>query len=371
MNFFNKLRQEFIDIIEWLDNSNDSILWRFPRYDNEIKNGAKLVVRPSQVAVFVNEGQVADVFQPGTHTLSTQNLPILGKLKGWKYGFESPFKAEVYFVNTKQFTDQKWGTKNPIMKRDPEFGPVRLRAFGTYAFRASDPVKLIQEISGTNGVFTIDGINDQLRNLIVTHFADHTGESQIPVLDMAANYNEFGQSVTEKMKNDFAEYGLEVTKILIENISLPEAVEKALDKRSSMGVIGDLNSYTKFQAAEALEDAAKNPGGGGLAATGAGLGLGMQITNQMQQANQATTGMQTQNVQTPPPILQAVTYFVAKNGQKTGPFDLNTLKTQIANNQVNPETMIWKQGMANWQKASEVSDLQNLFAQTPPPIPQS
>ena len=217
MGLWDKLGQEFIDIIEWLDPSRDTMVWRYPRYDNEIKNGAKLVVRESQIAVFVNEGEIADVFDPGTHELRTANLPILGKLKGWKYGFESPFKAEVYFVNTRRFVDQKWGTKNPIMLRDQEFGPVRLRAFGTYAFKVNDPSAFLKEVVGTDGEFTTDEITDQLRNIIVSRFADATGESKIPVLDMAANYNELGDVLLDAIKDDMTQYGLELTKMLVEN----------------------------------------------------------------------------------------------------------------------------------------------------------
>src|ERR1043165_6593739 len=190
MGLFDKLKGEFVDIIEWTDSSNDTMVWRFPRYQNEIKMGAKLTVRESQVAVFVNEGQMADEYKPGRYKLETQNLPILTTLKGWKYGFNSPFKAEVYFVNTKNFTDQKWGTKNPIMLRDAEFGPIRLRAFGSFALKITDAAKFIKEIAGTQAHFTTEEVVEQLRNLIVTRFTDAIGESKIPALDLAANYDE-------------------------------------------------------------------------------------------------------------------------------------------------------------------------------------
>ena len=273
MGLWDKLRGELIDIIEWLDSTNDTLVYRFERYNNEIKYGAKLVVREGQAGVFVNEGQLADVFTPGTYTLETKNLPILGTLKGWAHGFESPFKAEVYFVSTRRFTDLKWGTKNPVMLRDAEFGPLRLRAFGTYVTRVSDPGAFIKEIVGTDAHFTTDEITNQLRNLIVARFTDILGESKIPVLDLAANYDELGKFLTDRIQPEFTSYGMELTKLLVENISLPPAVEEALDKRSSMGVIGDLSKYTQFQAAEALRDAAKNEGGTGGGRHGDGDGL--------------------------------------------------------------------------------------------------
>ncbi|HMS52431.1 MAG TPA: SPFH domain-containing protein, partial [Chitinophagales bacterium] len=225
MGFFDKFRGEFIDIIEWLDSSQDTMVYRFERHNNEIKNGAKLVVRETQIAVFVDEGRIADVFQPGTHSLVTSNLPVLSTLRGWKYGFESPFKCEVYFVNTKIFTDNKWGTKNPIMMRDAEFGMVRLRAFGNYSMRIQDAPKFISEIVGTNGHFTVENIAEQLKNIIITRFTDTVGESKIPVLDLASNYDDLSKFMEQKICPEFEVYGLELTKLLVENISLPPEVE--------------------------------------------------------------------------------------------------------------------------------------------------
>ena len=273
MGLLNKLKNEFIDIVEWLDPTNDTIVHRFERHQNEIKMGAKLTVRESQVAVFINEGQIADVYSPGMYTLSTENMPILSTLKGWKHGFNSPYKAEVYFVNTKRYLDNKWGTPNPVMLRDPEFGPVRIRAFGVYEFRVIDASTFIREVVGTDGDFTTDEVTDQLRNIIVTRFSDAVAEAKIPVLDMAANYNEFSEIIGKVLIEEYKEYGLGMTKFLVSNISLPPAVEEALDKRTSMGVIGNLNDYTKFQTANAMEAAATNPGGGG-ASEGMGMGMG-------------------------------------------------------------------------------------------------
>src|SRR4051794_5135277 len=226
MAIWDKLRGELIDIIEWLDDSRDTMVWRYPRADNEIKYGAQLIVREGQAAAFVNEGALADLFlQPGTYTLTTQNLPILSKLRGWKYGFESPFKSEVYFVSMRVFTDRKWGTKNPIMLRDPEFGPTRLRAFGSFAIRAGDVALLLRNVVGTDSRFSIEEIGEQLRDLLVARFADVLGESKIPALDLAANQDDLGKLMLARLQGDFDPFGLKLANLVIENLSLPPEVE--------------------------------------------------------------------------------------------------------------------------------------------------
>ncbi len=296
MSIFDKVKEaafdQFIEVIEWLDDSQDTILYRYPVGGQEIKNGAQLIARESQVAVFVFEGQVADVFAPGRYMIDGGNTPILSKLGAWKFGFNSPFKSEVYFVNTKQFTDMKWGTANPIMLRDNDFGVVRLRAFGAYSMRVADPREFIKEVAGTNAHFQTEDIDAQLKRAIVSEFSDAIGEMKIPALDLAAQYKELGEAIRTKINEDFRTYGLEVTKFYIENISLPEEVERALDKRSSMGALGDANQYMKFQAADALRDAAQNEGGGaGLGASlGAGFAVGNQMANAFGGANQGQTG---------------------------------------------------------------------------------
>lgn len=369
MSILRKLKAELIDIIEWLDPTNNTMVYRFERYNNEIKIGAKLTVRESQVAVFINEGQIADVFQPGLYTLTTQNMPILTTLKGWKYGFNSPFKAEVYFLNTKQFVDLKWGTPNPIMLRDPEFGPVRIRAFGNYSIRIVDPEKFIKGIVGTDGNFTTEKISEQLKHIAITRFADAIGESKIPILDMAANYNEISAFCEGQIRPDYEEYGLDMTKFLVANISLPPEVEEALDKRSSMGIIGDLGKYTQFQTAESMVAAANNPAGGG-AASGMGLGMGFAMANQMVGAMQGqTTSPQAGVPPVPPPVPPALAFFLVINGQQAGPFDLNTLAGMAAQNQLTRETLAWRQGMADWQAAGQVAELTTVFAASPPPVP--
>lgn len=382
MALFNKIKQkafgEFIDIIEWTDDTSDTMIWRFPRYNSEIKNGAQLTVRETQVAVLVNEGQFADVFQPGRHELTTSNMPILTTIRGWKYGFNSPFKVDVYFVNTKQFLNQRWGTANPIMMRDPEFGPIRLRAFGSYNFRVQeDPIPFIKNVAGTSGEFTTEGISEQLRNFVITKFTDYLGESKIAALDLAANMNEFSQELTIDLKDDFAEYGIELTRFLVENISLPEAVEEALDRRTSMGVIGNMTAYTQMQFADSLKDSANNPAGGGnLAgdAMGAGIGLAMagQMAGQMMnpQAGQFHGGQQPpqQAAPTPPPMPQQTTYHVAVGGVQQGPFPVSQLQQMIQQGQLTRDTLVWTAGMPAWAAANSVQELSQLFGAVPPPL---
>jgi membrane protease subunit (stomatin/prohibitin family) len=368
MGLWDKIRGQFIDVIEWLDPSQDTMVFRFPRGDNEIKNGAQLIVRESQAAVFIHEGQLGDVFKPGRVQLTTSNIPILTTLASWKYAFDAPFKCEVYFVNTKQFTDLKWGTPNPIMMRDPEFGPIRLRAFGSYCIKCTDPGKFIRQIVGTDGLFETEEIAGQLRNMLVTRFADALGESKVAALDLAANYSEMGDMLIDKLQPEFDEYGLKLTKFLIHNISLPPAVEEALDQRTKMGVLGNLNAYTQMKTADAIGDMANNPGsGGGMMGMIGGMNMGGVVSGAMQ------SGMQ--QGQTPPPAPGAAPppppvaqFHVVVNGQQAGPYDMNALRQYAAAGQVTRETMVWKQGMANWLAAAQVPELGALFA-APPPMP--
>jgi membrane protease subunit (stomatin/prohibitin family) len=362
MGIWAKARGEFIDIVQWIDDSNDTLVYRFERYNNQIKYGAQLTVREGQAAVFINEGTIADVFYPGMYTLETQNLPILSTLQGWKYGFNSPFLAEVYFCSTRQFTDLKWGTMNPIMLRDAEFGPVRLRAFGTYAIRIKDPAVLIRQIAGTDGHFVLDEIVEQLRNIIVSRFADMVAGQKIPVLDLAANYDELGESLSKRIAPEFETYGLRLEKMLVENISLPPEVSAALDKRTSMGVVGNLAAYTQFNIADSIPDAANNPGG--LAAAGAGVGMGIAMAQPITQAVAGSQGA------VPPPIPGSSSYFVAVEGRQTGPYDLQALSVQVSSGKLNRETLVWTKGMTNWLPAGRLPELENLFAGTPPPIPK-
>ncbi|WP_300670077.1 SPFH domain-containing protein [Desulfoluna sp.] len=374
MALWDKLKGELIDVIEWLDDSGDTMVWRFPRHQNEIKYGAKLTVRESQAAIFVSEGQIADVFGPGLYDLTTRNLPVLTTLQKWYHGFESPFKSEIYFISTRNFTDIKWGTKKPITLRDPEFGPVRLRAFGTYVVRVTDPKSFITEIAGTEGHFTVEEITGQLTSMVITRFADLLAESKIPVLDLAANYNELSGWVTEKLAPEFSEYGLSLTKLLIENIALPKAVEEALDKRTSMGIVGDLDAFTKFQAANALEKAAENPSGD--ASAGVGMGMGFAMANQMtqtmtQQAPQAAAAPPAAGSATPPPLptREAITYYLGIGGEQKGPFSQKIIEEMIRDKTLTQETLVWHKGMASWEKAAKVDELRLLLGNEPPPLP--
>jgi membrane protease subunit (stomatin/prohibitin family) len=363
MGLFDKLRAELIDIIEWVDDSRHTLVWRFPRYHNQIKNGAQLIVRPGQMAIFVHRGELADVFEPGHYTLSTDNLPILSTLQGWKYGFDSPFKAEVYFVSTRQITDLKWGTPNPIMLRDDDFGPVRLRAFGTYALKAVDPKALLKELVGTDSEFEADEVQEILRSIINSSFADLLGTSKIAALDLAANYREMGEELrklaVEKVDD---EYGLDIPQLFIVNISLPEEVEKAMDTRSSMGVIGDMGRFQQFQMGRAMTAAAENPAGGG-ASEGMGLGMGFAMANQMMGGmNQAGAG-----AAAPPP--PAPMWHIAVNGQTQGPFTPQQMEQGVSAGQLTPETLVWSAGIGNWTPAGQVPQLAPLFGQAPPPPP--
>jgi membrane protease subunit (stomatin/prohibitin family) len=363
MALMDKIFGEFVDVIQWTDDSQDTMVYRFERYGNEIKFGAMLTVREGQRAVLVNEGEVADVFTPGMYELRTANLPILSTLQNWQRGFESPFKAEVYFFNAKLFTDLKWGTKNPVIVRDPEFGPVRLRAFGTYVVRIADPTVFLREIVGTDGRFTTDELTDQLRNVIVARFGSVIGGSGIPVLDLAANYDQLGKFVTGRIAPEFANYGLELNQLLVENVSLPPEVEQALDRRTSMGIVGDLRKYAQFQAAEAMRAAAENPGGD--AGAGIGMGMGMAMAKQIGEtlAGQAASGA------APPPIPQERSFHVAQGGQPSGPFPLAELRRQIQAGELTRASLVWTEGMSGWESAGSVAELVPLFAATPPPIP--
>jgi membrane protease subunit (stomatin/prohibitin family) len=368
MGLVDKIRGEFIDIVEWLDDSRDTIVWRFPRYDNEIKMGAKLVVRESQTAVFVNEGQIADAYLPGTYTLQTQNMPVLSTLKGWKYGFNSPFKAEVYFVSTRLFTDMKWGTQNPVIVRDSEFGAVRLRAFGAYAARVVDASKLLRELVGTDPQFRTEEVQEYLRQMIVSRLGTALATAGVPVLDMASQQGQIGNRIAGVLSEDLANVGLSVPTFLIENISLPPEVEAMLDKRSQLGILGnDLDRYTQLQSANAIEDAAKNPGAG--AGAGIGMGMGMAIGQQM--AHQLAPTAQPAAAPAPPtgpPPLPAP-WFLGVNGQQQGPFDSAGLSAAASAGTLTPATPVWRAGMAAWTPASQVPEVAAVLSSTPPPLP--
>ncbi|MEM6471652.1 MAG: SPFH domain-containing protein [Planctomycetota bacterium] len=367
MGLFDRLRNELIDIVEWIDDSNHTLVWRFPRYRNEIKNGAQLIVRPGQMAVLVSQGQIADAYPPGHYQLETANMPILSTLKGWKYGFESPFKAEVYFVNTTQLTDMKWGTPNPVMLRDPEFGPIRIRAFGTYSLQATDPKALLRELVGTDENFQADEITDLLRSMITASFSQAVAELQIPALDLASRYHELAAKIRENLVEQIDdEYGLDCPKLVVVNISLPEEVEKALDTRTSMGVIGDMNRFQQFQMGNAMTAAAESPGGGG-AAEGMGLGLGMAMASRMMPGMMGTAAAAPAAAPPPPP---QVSFHLAIGGETKGPFSMQQMAAGIQSGEVTAESLVWSAGMDGWAAANTVPTLLSLFSlQDPPPPP--
>lgn len=368
MGIFDFLSGEFIDVIHWVDDSRDTMVWRFEREGHEIKYGAKLTVREGQAAVFVHEGQLADVFTPGLYMLETNNMPIMTTLQHWDHGFKSPFKSEVYFVNTTRFNDLKWGTKNPIICRDPEFGPVRLRAFGTYSVKVADPARFLVEIVGTDGEFTMDEISFQIRNIIVQEMSRSLAKSGIPVMDMAANTRELGAIVAKEISAQIAEYGLTIPELYIENISLPPAVEAVMDKRSSMGVIGNLNEYMQFQAAEAL---GRDGGGAAAIQAGLGAGLGMQI-GQAAAGAAGPWGAQPAPraaVAAPPPPPVEHVWHVAKNGATTGPFSKAQLGRMAAAGELARDSYVWTAGQDGWMKAEDVMELAQLFTILPPPPP--
>ncbi len=286
MGIFDFIKKELIEIIEWTDDSRDTLSYRWPDDDRQIKNGAQLIVRESQVAQFVASGQYADLFGPGKHTLSTENIPVLSTIYGWKYGFESPFKCDVYYLNTRLFTGNKWGTSNPVMMRDKDFGVVRLRAFGTYDFRIVDPPKFLREVAGTDQNFRLDEFADTMRSRIVSVFTDALATAQIPALDVASRYTEMGDALLPIINPAILEkYGLEITTFILENVSVPPEVEQAIDKRSSMSVIGNLNDYVKYQMGHGLGEGGE---GASAAAIPAQMAVGFGIAQEMMRSSPLT-----------------------------------------------------------------------------------
>ncbi len=386
-NIRQQIGSQFIEVIQWLDDSNDSLVYRFPIYNQEIKMGAQLTVRENQVALFINEGKAADLFGPGRYELSTQNVPILTTLRGWKYGFQSPFKAEVYFFNTRLFTDLKWGTANPVMMRDADFGMIRIRAFGSYAMKIADPKQFFSTIVGTQGLTTTDEITGQLRSTILSKLSDAIAEAKIPALDIAAKYDELSAVAREKVGPEFGSYGLDLAKFFVENVSLPEEVEAAIDQRTKLGVLGDkMAQFTQLQAAESLKIAAANPGG--VAGAGAGLGAGLAMASVMggafagigQQAPQAAPAPPAMapppppgaGAPPPPPAAGGPRWSLAIDGKTYGPYTDDAVRSMIASGQVAPSTSAWRPGSSGWapiQSYSEFEATNPGLAPPPPPPP--
>lgn len=363
---------ELIDVIEWIEDSPDSMVWRFERPQNEIKNGAQLIVRPGQLAVFVDQGTVADVFDPGRHELTTGNLPVLSKLRGWKYGFESPFKADVVFVSTRQFPSQKWGTKTPVMVNDRELGGVRLRAYGTFIVRVNDAKTFVTQLVGSNSAFVITQITDQIRDMIVARFAEQLGEESIPILQLASRYSELGDRAAARLAPDLSPLGLELVRLVVESIALPDEVAATLDQRTRIGLIGDVGAYAALQAADAIRDSARNPGTGGAgAAVGVGIAMAGQLANTAANslrsgaASSAKATVPPAMPSTPPAIPQSPGFFIAVDGKPQGPFDVATLRARVAERSLTPGTLVWCEGMAQWAPASTMAELEALFGGNP------
>ena len=305
------LKKQFIDVIQWTEPADGVLAYRYPMQDMEIQNGGKLTVRESQMAAFVNEGRIADVFGPGLYTLTTQTLPILTNLMNWDKAFASPFKSDVYFFSTRLQTNQRWGTQNPVTIRDKEFGAVRLRGFGIYSFWLSDPRTFHTKVSGTRELYSVADIEGQLRNTIVGRISDAFGNSNVPFLDMAANQVALGQKIAETLKPSFSELGLTLDTFVVENLSLPDELQKRLDERIGMNMVGDMNRYTQFQVAQSLPIAAANEGGG-LAGAGVGLGAGLTMAQQMMNAMKPGTPTA---AETPAPAASPETKFCQECGK--------------------------------------------------------
>lgn len=293
MSIFDFIKGELIEIIEWTDDSRDTLSYRWPDEDKNIKNGAQLIVRESQMVQFVATGQFADLFGPGMHSLTTQNIPLLSRIYGWKYGFESPFKCDVYYLNTRLFTGNKWGTSNPIMMRDADFGVVRLRAFGTFDFRIVDPPLFLKEVAGTDQNFRLDEFNDTMRSRIVSVFSEALAKAQVPALDVAQRYSELGDALLPIINPAVREkYGLEITSFILENVSVPPEVEQAIDARSSMGIVGNLNDYVKFQMGKSMGEGGE---GGGAGAIPAQMAVGFGIAQEMMKSMSGAPGAASQS----------------------------------------------------------------------------
>ncbi len=373
MGLMDKLRGELVDIIEWLEDSRTLLAWRFPRYQNEIKQGAQLIVREGQIAIFVYQGQLADTFGPGSYTLNTQNLPIMSTLQGWKYGFNSPFRSEVYFVNTRPVTDLRWGTPTPITLRDPDFGMVQMRANGLCVVRVQDPVIFLRRVIGTDSSVDIDEITELIRREISQALSELVLGTGVGAIDLQSHQTELSgklRDVVALRVDD--EFGLAIESITM-TVSLPDEITQAMTRGVAQGVeesgrmrqLDDLDKYQRVRQIDAMNAAAGNPGGGAMGdMMGAGMGvvLGQQMANQMNQQPQPSQ-------QTPPPLTQdAQTYHVEVNGAAAGPYNMGQVRQMISGGQLTPQTLVWTAGLAGWMPAGQVPALQAFFA-APPPLP--
>jgi len=378
MGLMSKIKGELVDIIEWMDDSRSTLAWRFPRYQNEIKNGAQLIVREGQEAVFVYRGSLADRFGPGHFELKSENLPILSTLQGWKHGFDSPFRSEVYFINTRPITDLRWGTPTPVTVRDPDFKMVQVRANGLCVVKVEDPEVFLKEVIGTDSSVNVDEISELLRRVITLAFSDLVMETKLGVIDLQGKQVELSAKlrdfVAERVDD---EYGLAIPDITM-NISLPEEITAAMTRGVARGVeeggfldnVGDLDRYQQAKQSDAMLAAASNPGGGGTMGDMMGMGMGMAMANQManQMGGQAGGQGGAGSAGAPPPLPGGQTFHVEMGGAAQGPFTMAQLQAGVANGQVTPQSLVWTAGMEAWQAAGTVSALQPLFV-APPPLP--
>ena len=371
MGIMNFIKNQLIDIVEWPEETPGVLVHRFERAGNEIKRGAKLVVRPGQSAVFVNEGQIADKFEPGTYSLETKNLPILTTILSLPYGFNSWHKAEVYFIKRTEQLDRKWGTSQPITMRDADFGRIRIRAFGNYSYRVGMTDNMLQRFVGAKSEFKAEELEKQIQLKAISEFSDSLGELQIPALDLVSQYNEIGDRVKQNLQPLMNDMGLELLTFTVGNISLPEEVNAAIDKAGAINSLGGMQGYTQMKAADAMGDMAKNQGTGGTMMgmmLGGNLGAfaGQQV---FQQPQQQQYQQPQQQMAPPPPPPPAPMFYVAVNGQQQGPFNIQQLQGMIAGGGFGPNSLVWTAGMSGWQAASTVAALSGLFGPVPPPPP--
>ena len=378
MGLLDKIKGELVDIIEWIDDSRSTLAWRFPRYQNEIKNGAELIVREGQEAVFVYRGAMADRFGPGHFTLTSENLPVLSTLQGWKHGFDSPFRSEVYFINTRPVTDLRWGTANPVTVRDPDFKMVQVRANGLCVVKIADAEVFLKEVIGTDSAVEVEEISELLRRVITLAFSDMVLETGLGVIDLQGRQVELSAKLRDFVADRVDdEFGLEIADITM-NISLPDEITQAMTRGVAKGVeeggfldnVGDLNRYQQAKQAEAMVAAANNPGGGGAMGDMMGMGMGMAMANQMANQMQANQGgaAPAPAAPGPPPLPSAQTFHVEIGGQAQGPFTIAQIQAGVANGQVTGSSLVWSAGMPAWAAAETVAALQPIFA-APPPLP--
>ncbi len=374
------MSRRVFDVIEFMDESHDQIVHRLPeRGSGDFRFGSQLIVRESQAAIFFRDGKALDVFGPGRHTITTANVPYLTEIIGRAFSDQSPFKAEVYFVTTRELTDMKWGTPQPITILDPILGMARVTAYGSYAVQVTDPQMFVSKIVGTQNLFRTRDIEGFFRGILLSKMTDLIGEMGKSIIQMAAFVEELGAGVRAKAQEEFAARGVTINSFYVESVSPTEETARAIDARSAMGAIGDMNAYMQYQGAQAMRDAAQNQGEAGTGiGLGAGVGMGAAMGQMFGQAVQQPQQQQQQQQQpqqqsggggAPPPLPQAVSYHAAIGGQQVGPFDATALQQKIQAGDITRDTLVWKPGMSNWTKAGDVSDIANLFGAAPPPLP--